>query len=61
MVGTRLPGPLASLVHQYPHIELELTTGISSVLIESLNTGKTDAIFVVDAPEDSKLGTNERI
>ncbi|AIR71694.1 LysR family transcriptional regulator [Dickeya fangzhongdai] len=55
MAATRLPAPLAKLHAQYPALALELTTGISRLLYDSLLDNRLDAAFIADAPSDARL------
>lgn len=55
MAATRLPAPLAELHANYPDLSLELTTGISLTLFQSLIENRLDATLIADAPFDSRL------
>ncbi|WP_409306581.1 LysR family transcriptional regulator [Pectobacterium sp. B1J-3] len=55
MAATRLPKPLAALYRRYSDLELELSTGISRFLYESLINNHLDAAFIADAPQDDRL------
>lgn len=55
MAATRLPRPLAEMYQRYPEMDLELTTGISRFLIDSLDNNSLDAAFISDAPHDARF------
>ncbi|MDI9766894.1 LysR substrate-binding domain-containing protein [Pantoea dispersa] len=55
MASTRLPEPLAEMYRRYPEMELELTTGISRFLLDSLDDNSLDAAFIADAPHDARF------
>ncbi|KKW49449.1 LysR family transcriptional regulator [Pantoea ananatis] len=55
MAATRLPAPLAEMYRRYPEMDLELTTGISRFLIDSLDNNSLDAAFIADAPHDASF------
>ena len=55
--AARLPEVLARLHGEYPKIELELVIGTSQSLYEDILENRVDAVFVVDAPHDERLGS----
>lgn len=55
MAATRLPAPLSALYQQYHGMTIELVTGISRVLHESVINHELDAAFIADVPADERL------
>ncbi|MGK3125960.1 LysR family transcriptional regulator [Candidatus Pantoea formicae] len=55
MAATRLPAPLSEMYRRYADMDLELTTGISRFLIDSLDDNSLDAAFIADAPHDARF------
>lgn len=55
MASSRLPVLLSELYQTHPDLELNLVTGISRFLTESLYDNQLDAAFIADVPEDDRF------
>ena len=59
VAATKLANPLALFHQSHPHIELNLITGASGILIEQVLTGALDMAFVADPIPDPRLNIIE--
>lgn len=55
MASSRLPEPLSNLYIRYPSIQLELITGISQFLSDTIKDNNLDATFIADFPTDDRF------
>jgi len=59
VAATKLANPLTLFHQSHPHIELNLTTGASGILIDKVLAGELDMAFVADPTPDTRLNINE--